>query len=345
MVSNELTGLVNIALSTGKVPIGLLEFFISLIPKKSCPESANDFRPITLLNVPFKVISKVMVNRLRPIMMKLVGPFQNSFLPGCSTLDNVILTQEIMHSMNRKKGKKGFMIMEIDLQKAYDSLDWGFLESILLACNFPTPLVNLIMFSLKESRISVLWNGEKVAPFEVGRGLRQGDPLAPYLFILAMEVLSWEIQEEVRKGTWAPFKASRGGTGVSHLFFADDLMLFSEASELQIKRIMNCLESFSRCSDLTINLSKSLIYCSPNTCNKVKIRVGEVVKIPITENLGKYLGSRFSRNGCLKTPLGTFLRTRTRSLPIGRPTLLVLRGGGFLRNLLSLPYPFILCRR
>lgn len=121
----------------------------------SAPETANYFRPITLLNVVFKIISKVLVNRMRPIMSKLVGPFQNSFLPGRSTMDNVILNQEIMHSMRHKKGRKGYMMIKIDLHKAHDSLDWGFLKSVLAKLGFSDRFVRLVMFALKENRISI----------------------------------------------------------------------------------------------------------------------------------------------------------------------------------------------
>lgn len=120
------------------------------------PESAADFRSITLLNVSFKVISKVLVNRLRPIMLKLIGPHQNSFLPGRSTMDNVILTQEVVHVMNNKRRKKNTMIIKIDLQKAYDSVSWDFLESTLQEFGFSRQLIDLILVSLRESSISIL---------------------------------------------------------------------------------------------------------------------------------------------------------------------------------------------
>lgn len=117
VVGKYITEFVNMALCTRRVPEGVLEAFITLIPKKDCPESANDFRPIMLLNVAFKVFSKVLVTRLRPIMSKQIVPCQNSFLSGRSTLDNVILTQEVVHCMSRKKRKKGFMVIKLDLHK------------------------------------------------------------------------------------------------------------------------------------------------------------------------------------------------------------------------------------
>lgn len=84
----------------------------------------------------------------------------------------------------------GAMIIKVDLHKAYDSLDLGYLEATLKVFGFPEKLVRFIMFTLKESTISVLWNGEKLPAFKPKHGLSQGNPLAPYLFILAMERLS-----------------------------------------------------------------------------------------------------------------------------------------------------------
>lgn len=172
VVGEAIVKMVNSALSEGRVPIKILEAYISLIPKKDNPEHAGDFRPITLSNVIFKIISKVLVNRLRPLMQKIIGPYQNSFLSGRSSLDNVVLTQEVVHTMNRKSGRKGYMVVKLDLQKAYDSVDWGFLKETLEVFGFPKVFIKLILFSLEESSISVLWNGVKQVPFKPGRGLR-----------------------------------------------------------------------------------------------------------------------------------------------------------------------------
>lgn len=179
---------------------------------------------------------------------------------------------------------------------------------------FPDRLRELITFGLRESNISVLWNKEKLDPFRTGRRLRQGDPLTPYLFILAMETLSWDIQEEVRKGNWKPFKLARGGTGVSHVFFADDLMLFSEALEQQMSNIVQCITQFSRRSGLNINFSKSIVFCSPNTCPRIKRIIGEVASITVTDNMGKYLGIPILQKRVSKNTFGYILDKMNRKL-------------------------------
>ena len=111
------------------------------------------------------------------------------------------------------------MILKLDIHKAYDTLNWDFLQSILLEFGFPTKLIDLIMFCVRNMAISVIWNGEVLPKFMPKQGLRQGDPLSPYLFILAMEKLSQMILSEVANKDWIGVKASRKGPAISHLFF------------------------------------------------------------------------------------------------------------------------------
>ncbi|GLU09456.1 hypothetical protein SLE2022_263180 [Rubroshorea leprosula] len=112
------------------------------------------------------------------------------------------------------------------------------------------------MFSVTSLQLSILWNGEELPYFQPQRGLRQGDPLFPYLFIMVMEKLSHMILSRVQSRSWKPFHISRGGLALSHLFFADDLMLFCESSHSQLEVVMTCLSEFSGRSGLDINLSK-----------------------------------------------------------------------------------------
>lgn len=243
-----------------------------------------------MLNVAYKVLSKVIVNRIRPLLQQLVGPLQGSFLPGRSTADNIILTQETIHSMTRLKGRRGAMALKIDLHKAFDSVSWSFLREVLHHFNFPPPLIELIMFSISSNRLSILWNGCSLPPFSPGRGLRQGDPLSPYLFILVMEKLSHMIQDAVREGAWKPFKLSQGGFSLSHLFFADDLMLFAEASVEQISNIMDILLDFAGQSGLQLSVGKSKLFTSDNTSLGLARALSSTSGIPVTSDLGVYLG-------------------------------------------------------
>lgn len=208
----------NQALTEGSFPLELARAHITLIPKKEIPIYMADFRPITLLNTVYKILSKALVNRLRPLLQNLVGPLQSSFLPGRGTSDNIVITQEAVHSLMKRKGRVGGMILKIDLHKAYDSVSWEFLEQVLVDFNFPRSLIKLIMFCVSANNLSVICNGEAQPFFAAQRGLRQGDPLSPYLFILCMEKLSHMIQDQVHKKRWKPVKIARTGPPISHLF-------------------------------------------------------------------------------------------------------------------------------
>lgn len=115
----------------GRLIPGMNEAIICLIPKGDAPESLNQFRPISLCNVLLKIVSKIIANRLKPIMTKLTNRFQSSFIPGRSTTDNVVIAQEILHSLKRRKGSMRGFILKVDLENAYDRVDWIFFKGIL----------------------------------------------------------------------------------------------------------------------------------------------------------------------------------------------------------------------
>lgn len=145
--------------------------------------------PICLSNVVIKTISKVIANRLKPLMNDLVGPNQASFIPGRQTVDNIVMAQELLHSLQPRKGKQGAMMIKIDLEKAYDRVDWQFLEEVLQKVGFTTTLIWVILNCIRSTKLLVIWNGQRLEAFNPERRLRQRDPLSPYLFILCMEVL------------------------------------------------------------------------------------------------------------------------------------------------------------
>jgi hypothetical protein len=108
-----------------------------------------------------KIISKIIVSRLRPFLDGIVSPLQNSFIPGRSTKDNAIVLQEVLHHMRKSKKKKGDMVFKLDLEKAYDRVNWSFLKDTLEMFHFPQHIISLIMFGISSSFNSILWNGSK----------------------------------------------------------------------------------------------------------------------------------------------------------------------------------------
>lgn len=123
------------------------------------PGNFKEFWPISLCNTIYKIITKVLVNRLRPFLNDIIGPHQSSFLPGRCTSDNAIILQEIVHGMKKSKKKKDDVACKIDLEKAYDHVSWDFLQICLQDFGFPPSIVKLIMFCVTSSSLSILWNG------------------------------------------------------------------------------------------------------------------------------------------------------------------------------------------
>lgn len=160
-------------------------------------------------------MAKIIVNRLKPLMQKLVSPYQSSFVPRRCIQDNEIIAREISHSMGRMGGRKGYMEIKIDLEKAYDIMSWGFLRNVLEEIQLPNNLVDLIDSCISSGSMNILWTGVKSDVFMPSRGVRQGDPLSPYLFVLRMEKLSHIIADEVETGVWRPLKLGRNGVPIS----------------------------------------------------------------------------------------------------------------------------------
>jgi hypothetical protein len=272
-VGNDVWNLVRQAFASGTFDPSITETMVVLIQKGDNPSSFKDFRPISLCNVVYKLISKVLVNRLRPILSRIVSPLQSSFIPGRSTKDNAIVLQEMIHHLRKKKSKKGDLILKLDLEKAYDRLDWRFLRQTLNCFAFPEPIISLIMHGISSSSISLLWNGSRTESFTPKRGLRQGDPLSPYLFVLCMERLGGMITNEVNANRWMPIQLSRNGPSFSHLFFADDVLLFGKAKVSQARQISKVLENFCAFSGLKVSLEKSVIFASAGVTNAKRIRL------------------------------------------------------------------------
>lgn len=150
-------------------------------------------------------------------------------------------------------------------------------------------------------RMKVIWNGQLSDEFAMGRGIRQGDPLSPYLFVLCMERLSHLIDTSVEHGDWSPIRLSRNGPRISHLFFADDLFLFAEASVEQTDIIRNTLGVFCSLSGEKVSMEKTGIFCSPNINHNVKSQISQNAGFQLTGNLGKYLGTPLHHSRVNKT--------------------------------------------
>ena len=134
--------------------------FISFIPKVDSPELVKHLRPISLCNVVYKVVTKIIANRLRKILPTVIAPTQCGFIRNRNGFHNVIVAQEVIHKMRNAKGKRGYMAIKIDLEKAYDRLDWNFIIDSLRDLGLNDQFCQLIWHCISSSSMNILWNGE-----------------------------------------------------------------------------------------------------------------------------------------------------------------------------------------
>lgn len=176
----------------------------------------------------------------------------------------------MLHTMRKKQGAVGYKAIKIDFEKAYDRLRWSFVRHSLNELRLPKSMIEVIMRCISSTSLQILWNGEPTDSFAPTRGIRQGDPLSPYIYVICMERLTHLIEQEVSLGAWRAVRASRNGPQLSNLAFADDLILFGEASIDQAKVIMACLEQFCDMSGSKVSTAKSRVFFSRNTKEDIR---------------------------------------------------------------------------
>lgn len=189
------------------------------------------------------------------------------------------------------------MAIKLDLEKAFDRLEWSFIRDTLKLFRFPSQLDSLIMSCVSTTSISILFNGGTLDAFQPLRGIRQGDPLSPYLFILCMKVLGALIEGKSREKLWNPVKASQGGPAFSHLFFVHNLMLFAKVDRKNCIAIKDVLEFFCDLSRQKISGKKSSVFFSPNVDQSMRNDLCDVLGFKSTPSLRKYLGFPIKHKG------------------------------------------------
>ncbi|WMV25761.1 hypothetical protein MTR67_019146 [Solanum verrucosum] len=235
--------------------------FITLIPKKKGAKELRDYRPISLIGSIYKLFSKVLTERLKGVISNLVDVQQMAFIKGRQIMDAVLVANEAIDS--RVQQTKPGILCKLDIEKAYDHVNWEYLLRMLKKLGFGKKWIHWIKFCISTVSYSVLINGSPAGFFKAQRGLRQGDPLSPFLFIIAMEGLNSMFKTANLYGWIKGFEVARAGSDsleVTHLQYADDTLIFCDADRNQLRHLRIILVLFKGISGLHINWGKSFLY-------------------------------------------------------------------------------------
>lgn len=274
---------------------------IVLIQKGPNPEELKDFRPISLCNVVYKIISKCLVNRLRPWLDSLISQEQSAFVPGRRITNNALIAFKCIHAIQNGIGdRQEFGAYKLDLAKAYDRVDRAFLQSLLEKLGFHHKWVQWVMSCVTSVRYTVRFNGAPFCPFTPTRGLRQGDLLLPYLFLLVADGLSTLIKHQEALGNLQGIRVCRRAPSVSHLLFADDSLLFFHANVAQATVVKSIIATFERCTGQLISPAKCSMLVNEDGDPSEVHQVRQVLGLQRIDFEAKYLG--------LPTPHGRIRR-------------------------------------
>jgi hypothetical protein len=247
-------------LHTGDLPLFKLNFgVITLLPKKENAVQIQQYRPICLLNVSFKVFTKVGTNRVTEIAPKVIKPTQTAFMPGRHILEGVVVLHETIHELHSKK--LDGVLFKIDFEKAYDKIKWSFLQQTLRMKGFAPEWCRLIRDFVQDGSVGIKVNEDIGHYFQTKKGLRQGDPLSPLLFNIVVDMLAILIERAKEDGQVGSLIPHLIEGGISLLQYADDTILFLEHDLQKAANMKLILCIFEQLSGLKINFHKSEIFC------------------------------------------------------------------------------------
>jgi len=293
--------------------------YITLIPKKEEAWEARDYRPISLVHSFAKLVTKMLANRLAPLLDSMVATNQSAFIRGRCIHDNFMLVQQTIKVLHHRKVSSLFL--KLDISKAFDSVAWSFLLEVLAHLGFSNGWCNLIANLLKSASTQVLLNGEPGNFISHQRGLRQGDPLSPMLFILVMDVLNSMFCRVDQEGLLQPLHSA----GQHLSLYADDVALFIRPNEEDLQLTKALLQLFGDASGLQTNLQKSCVI--PIQCNtNIMERVDSTLHCTVSAFPSNYLGLPISDKKLRKRDLLVWIEKIANKLPGWKAPLLSLAG-------------------
>ncbi|XP_026410456.1 uncharacterized protein LOC113305653 [Papaver somniferum] len=260
--------------------------FLVLIHKIQGAKKAAHFRPIGLSDFCFKVFTKIITSRFSALLPKRVSPQKVVFIKDRCIHENIVLASELVNEMKIKR--RGEVGLKLDITQAYDTLSWEFLLEVLRRFGFSSWFCDWILKLLDSARISILLNGGPIGFFDTGRGLKQGDPLSPVFFVIAEDVLSRKIFTVVHMGH-IQATVNRGGIQPSHLFFADDIIIFCNGTRKNLLNLMKLLLGYQQSSGQVISRDKSKCFVDVVVETR-KRSIADTLYMELENFPDKYLG-------------------------------------------------------
>jgi mannosylglycoprotein endo-beta-mannosidase len=294
---------------------------ITLLPKKEGAVELTDFRPISLVHSFAKLLAKILASRLAPKLPLLVAANQSAFVRGRCIHDNFVLVQQSARALY--KARVPSLLLKLDIARAFDSVSWPFLISVLRQRGFGPRWIAWITLLLCTASTRVVINGSAGAPFAHGRGLRQGDPISPLLFIVVMNVVSAMFSRAEERGVLSDLRH----LGIRHRvsLYADDVVVFSKPCHRELEAVFAILRCFGAGSGLMVNYSKSVaipIRCSQDVIDEVV----PTLACPIGQFPCRYLGLPLSLSKPTKTDVQPLIDKLARMLPFWKARLLTREG-------------------
>lgn len=263
---------------------------ITLIPKSSNASNISEMRPISLCNVSHKIISRILNTRLRDLLPNFISEEQSGFVKNRHIHSNLALAHDMTSDLH-KKSRDGNIIIKLDMSKAYDRISWSYLIRVMRKFGFNEKWCDLIFRCISNGRYSIQWHGQLYGYFTASRGVRQGDPLSSSLFALVMEWFSKTINSNVHSGMLKSYGNNSGVLRVSHLLYADDILIFTKGCDSNVRNLMNILIKFCDVTGQRINQAKSGIFFSKHIPDAHKEMILNITQFQESQLPAIYLGA------------------------------------------------------